>query len=102
MAIKFDEFDLEEVVVVLDTDDRYDLILGISWLIKHEQWIDWRSRAVGACHKPLVERALVGHVFSSTRHGIVHEHHIPRSERLLPDRQRQWVNEVATDQLKPC
>ena len=59
-------------------DDRYDLILGVPWLMKHEPWID-----VGAIHKPLVERALAGHVPSLTRDGFVHEHHIPLSERLF-------------------
>lgn len=57
LVIKFDEFDSEEPFIVLDMDDRYDLILGIHWLIKHEPWIDWRSRTVGASHKPLVEPA---------------------------------------------
>ena len=38
---------------------------------------------MGASHKPLVERALAGHVPSLSRDGFVHEHHIPRSERLF-------------------
>ena len=83
LVIRFDEFDLEEPFIVLDMDDRYDLILGTPRLMKHELWIDWRSRTVGASHKTFVERALVGHVPSLSRDGFVHEHHIPRSERLF-------------------
>ena len=83
LVIKFDEFDSEEPFIYLDMDDRYDLILGMPWLMKHELWIDWRSRTVGASHKPLVERALAGHFPSLSRDGFVHEHHIPRSERLF-------------------
>ena len=83
LVIRFDEFDLEEPFIVLDMDNQYDLILGMPWLMKHEPWIDWRSRTVGASHKPLVERAFAGHVPSLSHDGFVHEHHIPRSERLF-------------------
>ncbi|KAE9251820.1 hypothetical protein PF004_g2288 [Phytophthora fragariae] len=62
-------------------DDRYDLILGMPWLAKHEPWIDWRSRTIGASHNPLADRALAGHVPSSSRDGFVHEHRVPRGER---------------------
>jgi len=61
-------------------DDRYDLILGMPWLVKHEPWIDWRTRTIGASHKPLADRALTGHVLSSSRDGFVHEHRVPRGE----------------------
>ncbi|GMF25326.1 unnamed protein product [Phytophthora fragariaefolia] len=70
-----------EPFIVLDMDDRYDLILGMPWLAKHEPWIDWRSRTIGANHNPLADRALVGHVPSSSRGGFVHEHRVPRDER---------------------
>ncbi|KAE8901553.1 hypothetical protein PF003_g14374 [Phytophthora fragariae] len=62
-------------------DDRYDLILGMPCLAKHELWIDWRSRTIGASHNPLANRALAGHVPSSARDGFVHEHRVPRGER---------------------
>ena len=81
LTVKFDDFNSEEPFIVLDMDDRYDLILGMPWLVKHEPWIDWRSRTIGASHKPLADRALVGNVPSSTRDGFVHEHRVSRSER---------------------
>ncbi|GMG14888.1 unnamed protein product [Phytophthora fragariaefolia] len=62
-------------------DDQYDLILGMPWLAKHEPWIDWCSRTIGASHNLLADRALVGHVPSSSRGGFVHEHRVPRDER---------------------
>ncbi|GMF18907.1 unnamed protein product [Phytophthora fragariaefolia] len=43
-------------------------------LAKHEPWIDWRGRTIGASHNPLADRALAGHVPSSSRDGFVHEH----------------------------
>lgn len=64
-------------------NDRYDVILGMPWLMKYEPWIDYRSRTVGASHKPLAERASVGNVPSSSREGFVNKHRIPRSERLF-------------------
>ncbi|GMF44420.1 unnamed protein product [Phytophthora fragariaefolia] len=81
LNVKFDDFDSVEPFIVLDMDDRYDLILGMPWLAKHGPWIDWRSRTIGASHNPLADRALVGHVPSSSRDGFVHEHRVPRDER---------------------
>ncbi|KAE9346480.1 hypothetical protein PR003_g7411 [Phytophthora rubi] len=81
LSVKFDEFNSVELFIVLDMDDRYDLILGMPCLAKHELWIDWRSRTVGASHNPLANRALAGHVPSSSRDGFVHEHRVPRGER---------------------
>ncbi|GMF20241.1 unnamed protein product [Phytophthora fragariaefolia] len=62
-------------------DGRYDLILGMPRLAKHEPWIDWRSRTIGTRHNPLADRALAGHVPSSSRDGYVHEHRVPRDKR---------------------
>ncbi|GMF35674.1 unnamed protein product [Phytophthora fragariaefolia] len=81
LNVKFDNFDSVEPFIILDMDDRYDLILGMPWLAKHETWIDWRSRTIGASHNPLADRALVGHVPSSSRGGFVHAHRVPRDER---------------------
>ena len=81
LAVKFDEFESIEPFIVLDMDDRYDLILGMPWLVKHEPWIDWRSRTIGATHTPLADRALVGHVPSLSRDGFVHDYRVSRSER---------------------
>jgi hypothetical protein len=81
LTVKFDDFNWVEPFIVLDMDDRYDLILGMPWLVKHDPWIDWRSRTIGASHKTLTDRALAGHVPSSSRDGFVHEHRVPRGER---------------------
>ena len=48
LGIKFMDFDSIEQCVVLDLDARYDLILGMAWLERHEPWIDWRSKTLGA------------------------------------------------------
>ena len=44
LGIKFFDFDSIERCLVLDLDSRYDLILGMAWLERHEPWIDWRSK----------------------------------------------------------
>ncbi|GMG16398.1 unnamed protein product [Phytophthora fragariaefolia] len=80
LSVTFDDFISIEPFIVLDMDDRYDLILGMPWLAKHEPCMDWRSRAIGASHNPLADRALAGHVPSSSRDGFVHEHCVPRAD----------------------
>ena len=42
------DFDSIERCLVLDLDSRYDLILGMAWLERHDPWIDWRSKTIGA------------------------------------------------------
>ncbi|GMF50384.1 unnamed protein product [Phytophthora fragariaefolia] len=81
LNVKFDYFNSVEPFIVLDVDDRYDLILGMPWLAKHKPWIDLRSRTIGASHNPLADRALGGHVPSSSRDGFGHEDRVPRGER---------------------
>ncbi|GMF21243.1 unnamed protein product [Phytophthora fragariaefolia] len=74
LIVKLDDFNSVERFVVLEMDDRYDIILGMFWLAKHEPWIDWRSRTIGASHNPLADRALAGHAPFTSRDGFVHEH----------------------------
>ncbi|POM77029.1 Gag protein [Phytophthora palmivora] len=38
--------------------DKYDLIPGMPWLEKHEPWIDWRGKAIGASRPAVSDRAL--------------------------------------------
>ncbi|KAE9194418.1 hypothetical protein PF002_g23607 [Phytophthora fragariae] len=64
LAVKFEDFDSTEPFLVLDMD-KNDLILGIPWLEKHEPWIDWRGKAIGASRPPRSDRALVSHVPTS-------------------------------------
>ena len=40
LNIQFLDFDSTERCLVLDLDSRYDLILGMAWLERHEPWID--------------------------------------------------------------
>ena len=48
LRVKFLDFDSIERCLVLDLDSRYDLILGMACLERHEPWIDWRSKTLGA------------------------------------------------------
>ncbi|GMF61072.1 unnamed protein product [Phytophthora fragariaefolia] len=50
LGVKFLDFDSVERCLVLDLDARYDIILGMAWLKRHEPWIDWRSKTLGATH----------------------------------------------------
>ncbi|GMF26338.1 unnamed protein product [Phytophthora fragariaefolia] len=50
LGVKFQDFDSVEHCLVLDLDARYDLILGMTWLERHEPWIDWRPKTFGATH----------------------------------------------------
>ncbi|POM59724.1 LOW QUALITY PROTEIN: Gag protein [Phytophthora palmivora] len=47
LAVKFEDFDSTDSLLVLDMD-KHDLILGMPWLANHEPWINWRGKAIGA------------------------------------------------------
>ncbi|POM58119.1 Hypothetical protein PHPALM_37283 [Phytophthora palmivora] len=66
LAVKFEDFDSTESFLVLDMD-KYDLILGMSWLEKHEPWIDRRGEAIGASRTTVSDKALVSDVPTSVR-----------------------------------
>ena len=66
LGIKFMDFDSVERCLVLDLDSRYDLILGMAWLERHEPWIDWRSKTLGAT-RPVPSGALERHEPTSGR-----------------------------------
>uniref|UniRef100_H3H512 RNA-directed DNA polymerase n=1 Tax=Phytophthora ramorum TaxID=164328 RepID=H3H512_PHYRM len=66
LGVKFLDFDSVERCLVLDLDSRYDLILGMAWLERHEPWIDWRSKTLGATRLPPGE-ALASHEPTSAR-----------------------------------
>ncbi|GMF60327.1 unnamed protein product [Phytophthora fragariaefolia] len=50
LGVKFLDFDGVERSLVLGLDARYDLILGMARLERHEPWINWRSKTLGATH----------------------------------------------------
>ncbi|POM64509.1 Pol protein, partial [Phytophthora palmivora] len=66
LAVKFEVLDSTESFLVLDMD-KYDLILGMPWLEKHEPWIDWRGKAIGASWSAVSDRDLVSNVPTSVR-----------------------------------
>ncbi|GMF42902.1 unnamed protein product [Phytophthora fragariaefolia] len=66
LSVKFEDFDNIERFIDLDMD-KYDLILGMTGLEKHEPWVDWRGKAIGASRPALSDRALVSHVPTSVK-----------------------------------
>ncbi|KAG3065539.1 hypothetical protein PI125_g23982 [Phytophthora idaei] len=74
LAVKFEDFDSSEQFTVLEMD-KYDLILGMPWLEKHEPWIDWRGKAIGASRRAVSDRALVSHVPTSVRNWAARKGH---------------------------
>ena len=40
LGLKVLDFNSVERCLVIDLDSRYDLILGMAWLERHEPWID--------------------------------------------------------------
>ncbi|ETN03557.1 hypothetical protein PPTG_15767 [Phytophthora nicotianae INRA-310] len=66
LNVNFLDFDSVERCLALDLDSRYDLILGMAWLERHEPWIDWKSKTLGAT-RPSPSGALVSHEPTSAR-----------------------------------
>ncbi|POM78492.1 Pol protein, partial [Phytophthora palmivora] len=91
LAVKFEDFDSTESFLVLDMD-KYDLILGMPWLEKHEPWIDWRGKAIGASRPAVSDRALVSNVPTSVRdwgaRDVLHEIDIVPGTKYCVT--RQW------------
>ncbi|KAF1314505.1 Pol protein, partial [Globisporangium splendens] len=48
LSFRFCDFVCKETFVVLAMGSKYDLILGMPWLAKHQPWIDWRARTIGS------------------------------------------------------
>ena len=67
LRMKFEDFDAVETCMVLDMDARYDVILGMPWLMRHQPWIDWRTKSIGASMPLASGRALAGHTSTSAR-----------------------------------
>uniref|UniRef100_H3H492 Reverse transcriptase domain-containing protein n=1 Tax=Phytophthora ramorum TaxID=164328 RepID=H3H492_PHYRM len=59
LGVKFLDFDSVERCLVLDLDSRYDLILGMAWLERHEPWIDWRQESRRGLSEGIVGIALM-------------------------------------------
>ena len=54
-GVKFMDFDSIERCLALDLDSRYDFILGMVCLERHDPWIDDRSKTLGATRLVLSE-----------------------------------------------
>ena len=66
LGVKVLDFESTERCLVLGLASRYDLILGMAWLERHEIWIDWRSNTLGAMHN-VPSEALESHEPTFTR-----------------------------------
>ena len=69
LKFKFLDFDCEDTFFVLDLDQRYDLILGMTWLERNQPWIDWVNKTMGRTEpapEPHHYSALESHVPSTT------------------------------------
>ncbi|POM81713.1 Putative Polyprotein [Phytophthora palmivora] len=66
LAVKFEDFDSTESFLILDLD-KYNLILGMPWLEKHEPWIYWCGKAIGAIRPAVSDKAMVSNVPTSVR-----------------------------------
>ncbi|KAI9907331.1 hypothetical protein PsorP6_004558 [Peronosclerospora sorghi] len=60
LKLKFADFDSSERCLVLELDSRYDLILGMKWMERHDTYIDWKSKSIGSTHQRSGE-ALASH-----------------------------------------
>ena len=45
--LSFSGFTCREELIVLDMNYKYDVILGMPWLEKHQPWINWRTKEMG-------------------------------------------------------
>ncbi|POM77384.1 Gag protein [Phytophthora palmivora] len=66
LTVKFEDLDSTESLFVPDMD-KYDLILGMPRLEKHEPWIYWRGKAIGTSRPAVSDRALVSDAPTSVR-----------------------------------
>ncbi|KAG4037513.1 hypothetical protein PC123_g26923 [Phytophthora cactorum] len=80
LAVKFEDFDSSEQFTVLEMD-KYALILGMPWLEKHEPWIDWRGKAIGASPPCSIRQSIVVDVLDDSTEVV--------AAGAAPDRARQ-------------
>ncbi|POM67400.1 Gag protein, partial [Phytophthora palmivora] len=74
LAVKFEDLDSTESFLVLDMD-KYDLIVDMPWLEKHDPWIDWCGKAIGVSRSAVSDRALVSNVPTSVQDWGAREGH---------------------------
>ena len=52
LRLSFNDFKGEDTFIILDLDERFDLILGMPWLTRHSPFIDWSSQSLLFPHHP--------------------------------------------------
>ena len=55
LHLSYEMFSAEDDFLSLDLDDRFDIILGMPWLIKHKPHIDWNKQSVKVLSRPEVD-----------------------------------------------
>jgi len=50
LCLSFNGFKGEDTFIVLDLDERFDLILGMPWLTRYSPLIDWSSQSLSFPH----------------------------------------------------
>ena len=55
LHLSYETFSAEDDFLSLDLDDRFDIILGMPWLIKHQPQIDWDKQSVKVLSRPRVD-----------------------------------------------
>ena len=71
LGVKISNFDSIKRCLVLDLESRYDLIIGMAWLERHESWIDWKSKTLGAT-RAAPSGALESHELTFARNQKLH------------------------------
>ena len=52
VRLQFLDFNCVEELYVIDMTPKFDIILGMPWLRKHQPWIDWKSGEIGTTSHP--------------------------------------------------
>uniref|UniRef100_K3XD46 Uncharacterized protein n=1 Tax=Globisporangium ultimum (strain ATCC 200006 / CBS 805.95 / DAOM BR144) TaxID=431595 RepID=K3XD46_GLOUD len=46
LAMKYEDFRGEDEFILLDLDDKFDIILGMPWLKRYQPSIDWMKMKI--------------------------------------------------------
>ena len=79
LHLSYDMFSAEDDFLSLDLDDRFDIILGMPWLIKHKPHIDWNKQSVKVLSRPEVDEQVFW-VNASVVSPDSQDHHITKME----------------------
>ena len=88
---------------MLGIESSYDLILVMPWLVKHQPWIDWRTRTVASSTQGngkvvlLREANVADAEFNAVKGALIVSHTSPRSNQL--DESRIVNSELTVSQV---